>query len=351
MSINECYCYRGCCTEWEQEIMLFMDHELSNDGSERVQHHLDRCEECARFYRIIDREEQLLSGRIRHQFEMNVDPDIIADLVMSDIPAFQPITFPQRVMGYAGTASRFLFDRNRRHYSLAASILICVMGILFAMRVGNVSDERSIHLVRNGNVIRWLPKEPILISPLQPEGEFIKLPDDTLVYAEKDTCFYIETYPDPQNSGNSNIEEERSLHLMYGSLCLDVSPAKEGFSVSCSNAKAIVFGTQFYMSTTPGPNKVTLVGVRKGEVMVEKRGKNQMGRTVLHQREMTKLTNLNGNISLPVPYALHPDLRRLLDCFNEACTDRSAWRMIPVLKVINSEELLINEEPLSLLNH
>ncbi len=345
MKIDGCYCYRGCCTEWEQEIMLYMDHELSPESCERVQRHLDRCDECARFYRVFDREEQLLSGRIRHQMESAVDTDLFADLVMSDIPAFQPITLPQRIKGYAGAAFAYVFDPHRRHYSLAASILICVVGILFAMQVGYVTEESPIHIVRNGTVMSVLPKQAIWISPLQSEGEFIELPDGSLVYASKNTCFSIDSYP--ETSGKSNIETERSLSLIYGSICIDVNPAKEGFSVTCSNAKAKVFGTQFFIGTNSGPNKITVVGVRKGEVMVEKRGRNQLGYTVLRQREMTKVTSVRDDkVSLPSPYSLHPDLRRLLDCFNEARSDRSARRMLPVLNVTNSEDFVINNESL-----
>ena len=346
MSANECYCYRGCCTEWEQEIMLYMDHELSPDSCERVQRHLTRCEECARLYRIMDREEQLLSGRIRNQLDTTVDPETFADFVMSEIPAYQPITLPQRVMEYTGAAFNYVFDANRRHYSLAASILICVIGILFAMRVGGVTEERYIHIVRNGTVTPVLPTEPILVSQLQSEGEFFELPDGSLVYATKNTCFSIDAYPDYQNKDTSNIDSERSLTLISGEICIDVIPSKEGFSVNTSNAKAKVFGTQFFVGTASRPNKVTVVGVRTGKVMVEKRGKNQLGYTVLEPRDMTKVTTVNQNVSIPGTYSLHPNLKRLLNCFNEARSDRSARRMLPVLDEGNFGDLVTYDDSL-----
>ncbi|MGC9329113.1 MAG: FecR domain-containing protein [Candidatus Hinthialibacter sp.] len=342
MSNNE-YCYRGCCTEWEQEILLYMDHELSPDSCERVQRHLVRCDECARFYRIMDREEQLLSGRLRHQVELTTEPDVIADLVMRDIPAFQPITFSQRVKEQVSAAAFYLFDRDRRHYSLAASILICVFGLLLTMRVGNVAEVKDINIVRTGQVIPIAPKEPIFV--FLDEGEFIQLPDDSVIYAMKDTYFSVNSCNmNPLES--SSINEERSLQLFSGKLCIHVSPhpAKIGFSVVCPNAKATVFGTQFYISTTTGANKVTEVGVREGSVMVEKRGKNQVGLTILEDKEMTTVSSFNGRVNLRSPYPLRPDLRRLLDCFNEARRDRSARRMLPVLHLTENQKNVVQDD-------
>lgn len=342
MRINECYCYRGCCTEWEQEILLYMDRELSPESSDRVQRHLERCDECARFYRIIDREEQLLSGRLRHKVEMTADPDVIADLVMRDIPAFQPINFSQRAVGHVTTALLYLMDRNRRHYSLAASILICVAGVLFALQAGTVAEEKYINIVRGGSYIRVAPKEPILIT--SDEGEFFDLPDNSVVYATKDTCFSIDSYS--MENDNSSINEERSLKLISGSLYIDVQPhpMKIGFNVVCANAKATVFGTQFYVHTTTGQNKTTEVGVREGRVMVEKLGKSQIGSTLISPKEMTSVSSFNGKVYLRYPYALRTDIRRILDCFNEARSDRSARRIFPVLKIAGEENLVLDEQ-------
>lgn len=341
MSVNECYCYRGCCTEWEQEILLYLDRELPSDGNERVQRHLERCDECARFYRIIDREEQLLSGRLRHKVEMTFDPEIISELVMNDIPAFQPITFPQRVKEQVGLAFSFLMDRNRRHYSLAASILICVVGILFAMQVGSVTDEQTINIVRNGTYMRVASKEPIWIN--LDEGEFIELPDRSVLYATKDTCFSVDSYNTEHN--DSNIDDERSLRLITGSLCIDVNPRPEkiGFSVVCPNAKATVFGTQFYISATTGPNKTTLVGVREGRVMVQKLGQNVS--TLLNPKEMTSVSSFNGKVYLRIPYSIQPEIRKILDCFDEETRgNRSARRLLPVLNVTSGENTIVNEK-------
>jgi Putative zinc-finger/FecR protein len=346
MSANETMCYRGCCTEWEHEILLYMDHELAPNSCERVQRHMEKCEDCARFYRIIQREEQLLCGRLRNQVEMTTDPGVIADLVMSDIPAFQPVTWQQRLADHAATVFNYLSDKNRRHYSLVASILVCLFGILFTMQVGNVTEEGVINIVRSGIRTHVAPGEYIVVST--DEGEFIELPDQSVVYATPGTYFTIESYLDHKvvsDSGGETINEERHLKLISGALCIDVRshPVKTGFSVTCSNADAKVFGTQFYVHTTTGPDKVTQVGVRTGQVMVEKRGKNQVGYTVLGKREMTTVTNFNGNVHLLAPRNLKHNISKLLECFNEQLDDRAARRMLPVLKIIGEDKVILSD--------
>ncbi|HOJ59188.1 MAG TPA: zf-HC2 domain-containing protein [bacterium] len=336
MASERRYCYTGCCTEWEQEIHLYIDGELSPAGCERVRRHLAKCEDCACFYRVVEREEQLLSGRLRQKVAMSAVPSLIADQVMDVIPSLQPITWGQRITKPVWAAASYCLDQNRRHYALAASMLICVIGVLLTMRIGNVEEEHFVHIKRNGTLMRVTLFEPIYIS--RPEGEFIEFPDGSLAYATYDTWFSVNAYQD--EGGTSNVGTDRRLSLKSGELYLDVRPAKEGFSVICPNSRTMVFGTQFYIRINSGPMKETTVVVRTGQVSVEKLGKDQMASTIVEKGYMTKVFSYNGTVRMRIPYKADPLLMKRLNLFNEAKEDRSAQRLVPLLDVISKNGVL-----------
>ncbi len=336
MASDRRYCYTGCCTEWEQEILLSLDGELSPAGCERVRRHLEKCEDCARFCRVIEREEQLLSGRLRQKADLAAVPGLIANQVMDVLPSLQPITWSQRFSEQAWAAAAYCLDRNRRHYALAASMLICVVGVLFTMRVGNVEEEHFVHIKRNGTLMRITPFEPIYIS--RPEGEFIEFPDGSLAYATYDTWFSVNAYQD--EGGASNVGTDRRLSLNSGELYIDVRPAKEGFSVLCPNSRTMVFGTQFYIRINSGPMKETTVVVRTGQVSVEKLGKDQMASTIVEKGFMTKVFSYDGTVRMRVPYKADSVLMKRLHLFNEAKENRTAQRLVPLLDVISRDGVL-----------
>ncbi len=315
----------GCCTEWEQEIILYLDHELSPKGRARVERHLSRCLSCARYYREIEREEYLLSGYLSHEVQPSFPENLFTDEVMNALPDSKPRTYGRKALELLLSVTRQISARDRWHVAVAASILICLAGVLVTLTMGNVPQEQFVQIKRLGQFYPYRIHEPIYITNSQ--GEFFEFPDGSIAYAVRDTCFTIESYQ--EGSSDSNVGMDRQLRLKFGALFLDVRPAKERFSVICSTARASVFGTQFYIHINRGPQKEAIVAVREGRVQVEKLGQDQMANTVLDERQMTRVYSANGIVRLHAPKLIDSALLRNLDLFDRARSDRSVQRMFP----------------------
>jgi hypothetical protein len=316
----------GCCTEWEQEIVLYLDDELSPQGRSRVERHLSRCLSCSSFYRELEREEYLLAGRLCHEAHPFFPTDEFTDEVMNTLPVSNPRTYSRKIVELVCAVSRIAASKGHRHVAVAASILICLAGVLVTLSMGNMPQERMVKIKRFGTFYDYRIHEPIYVTDSR--GEFFEFPDGTTAVATNGTCFTIESYQ--EGSSDSNVGEDRQLRLMFGALFLDVRAAKERFSVRCANARASVFGTQFYIHINRGPHKETTVAVRQGRVQVEKLGQDQMVNTVLSERQMTRVYSTNGVVRLQTPSPIDGALLRDLDLFDKARSDRSFQQIFPI---------------------
>ncbi len=329
MIVRDCC---GCCTEWEQEIYLYLDRELSPNGRERVERHLEKCECCARFYRVSEQEEQLLAGRLRHQTEFDFLQEAIAGRVMDGIPAIQPKTLGQRMVGIGRWTAAYFRDQSHRHYALAASLLICVAGILAAMNMSGDIPQNRIHFIRNDTFLPYNAKDPIYVS--RAEGESFEFPTDgSVVYATPETIFTVDSYPE-KNVASINIGVGRRLTLLSGTLFVDVQPAQEGFSIVNANSEIQVLGTQFLVSVNPGTEKVTTIAVNRGTVRVDIRNDNRS--TSLKVREMTHVVNMGKRTLLKSPKEINSDILRMLDRFNAFLSHRDPQRLSQFLRMIQS---------------
>jgi hypothetical protein len=328
-----------CCTEWEQEIILFLDNELSPQGHARVKKHIKKCAACAEFCRELEREEYLLSGAVRQEAESFLPADSFTDSVMKALPDSRPLDLGWKVVELVLSGSRFVWAQAVNHAAIAASLLICLIGTLVTLKMGYVKENPTLYITRNQTLYPCYVKEPILVT--RPEGEFFEFPDGSLAYATKDTWFTIESYQEEKN--NSNVGKDRQISLKFGELFLDVRPAKEGFTVSCANSKAKVFGTQFYVSANLGEYFVTTVAVREGQVMVEKQ--NLTGYTVIKAGEMTRIFGKNNRIALGLPETINSILLKKLIRFDSSLNDRSAQRLIPMNSLFDQENEIKTSDP------
>lgn len=316
---------KGCSLEWEQEVTLYLDRELPTSSIGRVERHVQSCEMCSRFLLQLEREEQLLAGALRHdadEFFFNMN---LANQVMEALPAYQPNPLVRRFQLWKQQVHEFFQAEGRRHLALALSMCICVIGILFALKVGNVEEQQYLHIKHNTTLVRTTLPDLFLSATM--DGDYFEFPDTSLVYATFGTWFTVEAYQ--QDSGVSAVGTERRLSLKTGEMFVDVHPEQEGFSIVCSNAKATVFGTQFYIAINPGPDKETVIAVREGTVMVEKQGRNQVGSTVVNGGQMTKVITKDGKVILRSPVPISAELLERLDRFSEARNKRVWQRFSP----------------------
>lgn len=304
----------GCCMEWEQEIVLYHDNELSPESCLRVEKHLRKCSRCSEYYTALAREERFMAGRLRHQFAAPLSNRAFTDQVMRRLPA-QPLSASERAMEWAKEYAEWMFASGRRSVALAMTLLICALGAYWAVQVGLHIEETTLNIQRNGAIFRTTLLEPL--SSTFETGEYFELPDGSILYATQGTWFQIESFPN-HDEERSDIEEERRIKLVLGELFIDVQSRRETFSVVIeNNAKITVHGTQFYVATDRYSNVIqTKVAVREGRVNIEKM-RNQLGATYIHSEEMTSVNTINGSIQLQFPETIDPLLLERLDLFDE----------------------------------
>ncbi|MBI1390056.1 MAG: hypothetical protein GC154_16565 [bacterium] len=324
---------KGCCTEWEQELVLYGDGELAKDGSERVERHLHKCQECSSFYNEMVREENLISGALRRQAAPFAPRDAFSESVMMALEARSPETVWTRLQNYLHELTVVTYVRTRPHMAAAISLLICLAGALIAPQINTPSEDHYIHVTRNGKVFRVSLLEPIHVW--NAEGEFFELPDGSILYATAGTWFSLEAFQ--EGGGAASVGSDRLISLKSGELFVDVRPAKEAFSILTTNSRTTVFGTQFYVGVQVGVDKHTTVGVRQGRVIVEKQARNQLGSTVLTDGEETHVISRNSKVTLSAPDTIDPELLARLNRFYDARSDRTMQRLEPNLPAIEGE--------------
>ena len=294
----------GCCIEWEQEITLYLDGELPSESRSRVERHLKKCPCCSRFFYQLEREEHLLAGKIRHQAIEFLPPPDFCNRVMDALPPYVPNLLTQRLSSCWQQVREFFTSEGHRHMALAASMVICLMGILLSLQAGDVKEPHYIHLKVNGILTREILPE--IFVPKQINGEYYEFPDSSTVFASYGSHFIVDDYP--QDNQTEDIKNERRLILRSGEIFVDVQPARESFTILTANTQITVFGTQFYVWSKNTANKETVVAVRKGSVMVERRGNNQMGSVRLESGQQTIVSTKDGKTSLHVPEPVDADL-------------------------------------------
>lgn len=301
----------GCCTEWEQEIVLYLDNEISAEMGLRVEKHLRKCSECSAYYAEVAREERFLAGRIRHAVEADLPGEAFTAQVMRSLPE-QPLGWVDQVKQYVAEGGAWLMAPRQRSLAFALTLLICSIGLYFTLYVGQQTQERYLNIQRSGSLFRTTLMEPFYID--NPAGERFGLPDGSVLFATRGTWFSIDSFPDAKTS-NANIGEDRRISLKSGEVFIDVEPAKEAFSVVTMNSKTTVFGTQFYVRTDSHQDgyRDTLVAVREGRVIVAKQGRKPMGSTELTDQQMTRVTTLKENTHLQVPCRVEEDLHTRLE--------------------------------------
>ncbi len=316
---------KGCCTEWEQEIILYLDNELPSDRCTHVEKHLERCHHCSDFYFDVEREERLLAGSLRQETKPALNSLAFVNQVMSDLPLVQPVTLSWRLREMSLTATRILFQQGYRHYAIAVSILICVLGIYATLSMGNIGELPLVHIKRSGILYSSILRQPFYIDKaIRPEGEFFEFHDNTVVYASPYTLFSVEAYP--ENEEKDSVGMERRIRLQSGELFFDVKHRNEGFSVICPNAMVKVVGTQFYVSVTSGQTKITSVAVRKGNVLIETTGRSAS----VIAGQMVRLWSMNNGkkLVLQVPEPIRPDYLHRLNEFNDTLSNRHDQRIL-----------------------
>lgn len=317
---------KGCCTEWEQEVVLYHDGELSESGCARVDRHLNKCADCASFLSDLSQEELMLAGRLRRQVSAFTPGPQFSAGVMNLLEHRNPETIWTRLQHALYDLTVVTFIRSRPHMAAAISLLVCLVGALMSAQVGDVANEQYFNITRSGKVLRTTLYDLMYVA--RPEGEFFELPDGSTLYASPGTWFSVESFQ--EGGGAVSVGSDRRISLKSGEIFIDVRPAKEAFSVVTANSKTTVFGTQFYVGVEVGANKHTLVGVREGRVIVEKLGRSVMGSTVLTNGQQTNVITRNGKTVLQAPDPIDEELLARLDRFYEARSDRTLQQKAPV---------------------
>ncbi|MDP8244964.1 MAG: FecR domain-containing protein [Candidatus Hinthialibacter antarcticus] len=317
---------KGCCTEWEQEVVLYHDGELSESGCSRVDRHVNKCADCSAFLSELSLEESMLAGRLRRQAAPFAPDVAFSANVMYLLEHRSPETIWTRMQGWLYEMTVVTFVRSRPHMAAAISLLVCLVGALLTAQVGDVASDQYFNITRSGKVMRTTLYD--LMYVVRPEGEFFELPDGSTLYASAGTWFSIESFQ--EGGGAASVGNDRRVSLKSGEIFIDVRPAKEAFSVVTTNSKTTVFGTQFYVGVEVGADKHTLVGVREGRVIVEKLGRSMMGSTVLTNEQQTNVITRNGKTILSAPDPIDTSLLARLDRFYEARSDRSLQQKAPI---------------------
>ncbi|MDX9754548.1 MAG: FecR domain-containing protein [bacterium] len=319
---------KGCCVEWEQELILYLDNELPEQGCSRVKKHLRQCKYCAALYHEMERETQLIGGRLRHLADAGMPDLSFTNLVMDSLPSSTVMTIRGRSVEWGRRIRSILSGPARVHLAVAASLLICIAGIFATTLLNPDPRDITIEVKRNQDLQEYALLESILIS--HPEGEFFEFKDGSIVYAPQGTLFYIGAYQ--QGADQNNVGSDRQIHLLQGELFLEVHPAKEGFNVVCANSKTTVFGTKFFVGYNPD-RKCTSVAVLEGQVFVEKVSKNNLrGSTVLHEKQMTQVIQREGHTALHSPVSImrvDPSILTRLIQFRDALGNRQARGIMP----------------------
>ncbi len=296
MDSNYCNTESYCCsTEWEQEIILYLDNEISPSSRSRVERHLLHCAACNHYWQELEEQEKRIAGILRHEIQADLPKEEFTDRLMQSLPEPKTSLIWYRIADWIRDGVQNLFLQGWRQTALAATLLICILGTYFTLNMSNALDERFIHIKHKNQYERCFIPAPFRVT--DPNGEFFEFPDGSIIYATYETLFTVEAFQDEHHDTLvAGIGQDRQIKLGHGELYIDVRPAREGFTVRCPNARVRVFGTQFYVSNGVISKDKTVVAVREGIVMVEKVSRNRVAGSSaqLKAHQMTSVVGRGG---------------------------------------------------------
>lgn len=250
-----------CFSEWEREILLYIDNELPPEGRTRVEHHLGHCNPCGHYYEEQRRIEAELGFDLRLHQRAHPLPLDFDEHIAGTLPRMKMLSLGQRMAIFLEEHWRpdAWWAYTRRHAAVATSLLLLLM-------VGGGSSLLNLPQARYDVQVIEVAKRAFL----QPVGESIsnntsldimyRLPDMSHIIAKPNSSFAFDAY---QRRG-----DDRALRMTRGELWCDVLPTEQGFSVTTPHAIVRVIGTRFAVKVSPTETSVDVI---EGQVLIEKR--------------------------------------------------------------------------------
>ncbi|MFH1738911.1 MAG: FecR domain-containing protein [bacterium] len=259
MMVPEC-----CFSEWEQEIWLYFDNELSEEQRLRVERHLEKCRRCREFVADVRPLEDRTEAHFLKACGENTLPKDFNRKVLDRLPSMVSIPVHRRIwlaVRRILTIQGACLAMRRHPVTVAALILLCV-GSLFSTWLGRVEYDYPVKVIADGERAFLVRLSENIVCD-DPSGQLYELPDGSLIYAEAGAVFSIETY---QKRG-----DDRWISLKRGDVWFSVeTDPREGFTVSTPQALLKVMGTCFAVSLE---NRKTHVEVAHGSVLIENVGR------------------------------------------------------------------------------
>ncbi len=274
-----------CFSEWEQEIWLYLDGELSPEDRLRVERHLENCRRCREFLADVQPFQDRLYSHFQASAESHPLSKNFTRKIMSELPGMVPKPWHKRLWSLlrynlTGKAIKQTF----RYHPVTAMALFLVCAVtLFSIWLVNQGGHRSVTVKPYGG-------EPFKVGLSEnmrcdsPEGEVLELPDGSLMVARSGAVFSIDAY---QNDG-----EGRWISLRRGTVLFDVQTVPmEGFTVTTPQATVKVMGTCFAVALD---GRETKVEVASGSVLVEDAGKEYAKYCILKSGERVMADHKRG---------------------------------------------------------
>ncbi len=251
----------ACFSEWEQEILLYLDNELSPESRTRLEGHLNRCVHCRRFVEDQRRFESELGFDLRLKQRSHTLPNDFTEKIIENLPGMLPLHRWQRLRLFweQTWCPQHWWQFTVRHAAVVISLflLIVIGGGSFFLNIPEEDyDVRVIQVAKKAFLIPL--GEPI--TNTAKEKVMYRLPDNSHIIVQPDSSFRIDAY---QHQG-----DDRALSMSRGEIWCDVLPSDEGFSVTTPHAIVRVMGTRFSVKVTSAETKVEVV---EGQVLIEKR--------------------------------------------------------------------------------
>ncbi len=277
--------FECCFSEWEQEIWLYLDGELSSEDRLRVERHLEHCRRCREFLADVQPVEDRFSFHLQASAAAHPLPVNFTKKIMSKLPGMIPMPWYQRLWSLAryGMTPEGIERTFRYHPVTAMALFILCVVTLFSVWLANQGGDYFVEVTPvEGKPFRVRLSESIRCD--DPEGRIYELPDSTLVLAETGAVFSIDAYLD---NGDG-----RWISVKRGTVVFDVeSIPREGFTVTTPQASIKVMGTCFAVSLE---GRETAVEVASGSVLVEDAGREYAKYCILKPGESVTADHRRG---------------------------------------------------------
>lgn len=250
-----------CFSEWEEEILLYLDNELPPEGRARVELHLQRCVHCQRFMGEQRRIETELGFDLRLKQRAHSLPADFTHSVTANLPGMKPLPFVQRwLIAWENTwRPDDWWAGICRHAAVAVSLLLLLL-VGGGSSLLDASDENyGIQIVEVGKRAFTLPMGNMIANDSD-HTVMYRLPDYSHILALPKTSFHIDSY--------QHLGDDRAIRIARGEIWCDVLPTSEGFSVKTPHATVRVIGTRFAVKVALDKTGIDVV---RGQVLAEKR--------------------------------------------------------------------------------